>query len=401
MKVGIESLGLYVPRQYLDLSALAEERGVAPEKFPEGLGQERMAVPAPDEDVVTMGANAAVQAIEGIDLDTFDTIIFATESGIDQSKAAAIYVHRLLNFPSHCRTFEVKQACCSSTAALQMSLAMVAMRPKKRILIIAADVARYGIETAGEPTQGAGAIAMVISADPKILAIAPEYGSYTEDVMDFWRPNYKDEALVDGKYSIKVYLNALTQSWQNYQKESDRGFGDFDRFCYHLPFTKMGEKAHFHLGRIVKSDKTRPELFEQVSDSLCYNRIIGNCYTASLYTGLLSMLEQSDEDLSGKNIGMFSYGSGCMGSFFGGTVTEGYREHLFFESHRKMLEERRSLSMEEYLNFYQHQLPVDGSTYEIAHHETGRFRLAGMEDHKRLYARVEAGVESKPVAVLV
>ena len=160
---GIEALTFYTPGFYLDLESLAQERGEDPQKYSVGLGQMRMSVPPPDEDIVTMGANAASRALEGVDRDSIDTLMFATESGIDQSKAAAIYVHQLLDLPQSCKAFEIKQACCGSTAALQMAQALVMQKPKKRVLIVASDTARYGIGTAGEPTQGAGAIAMVVS----------------------------------------------------------------------------------------------------------------------------------------------------------------------------------------------------------------------------------------------
>jgi len=395
MKLGIEAISLYTPNKYLSLEKLAQARGVDPKKFITGIGQEKMAVPAPDEDVVTMGANAAYQAIQQVDDSSIDTVIFATESGIDQSKAASIYVHSLLGLSSSCRSFEVKQACCSSTAALYMAMSMVALKPEKRVLIIASDVARYGLETAGEPTQGGGAIAMVVSATPTIVSFDTEFGSYTEDVMDFWRPNYRDEAVVDGKYSIKIYLKALEESWKNYLKESNASFGEFDYFCYHLPFTRMAEKAHFHLGRIAESDLSREELAVQMEDSLHYNRIIGNCYTASLYIGLLSLLDTADKDLSGKRIGMFSYGSGAMASFFSATVCEGYKKALQPEQNQKMLAAREEISVEEYQKIYAHQLPVDGSEYKTAQHETGRYRLAGISDHKRIYEAVKATVPAE------
>ena len=85
MKAGIESLGFYVPHYFLDLASLAELRGIDRDKFYVGIGQERMAIPAPDEDVVTMAANASTRALRNVDCDAIDTVIFATESGIDQS----------------------------------------------------------------------------------------------------------------------------------------------------------------------------------------------------------------------------------------------------------------------------------------------------------------------------
>lgn len=383
--LGLESIAFYTPHYYLNLRTLAEKRGVDVNKYYEGIGQEKMAVPPPDEDVVTMAANAGRRALAGIDPQTIDTLLFATESGIDQSKAAAIYVHKLLDLPTTCKAIELKQACCSSTAGLQMGMALVTRRPEKRALLIASDIARYGFGSAGEPTQGAGAMAMVISAYPTIVAFEDESGSYTEDVMDFWRPNYMDEALVDGKYSIKIYLKALTESWRQYVEESGRGFADIDRFCYHLPFTRMAEKAHLHLAKINGSAIGRDEFNRQLGTSLRYNRLTGNCYTASLYEGLLSLLLETQEDLTQQRVGLFSYGSGCMAVFFSGIVCRGYQKHLDTTYHHDLFATREEVDYKVYEDFYSHMLPVDGRDYRTGRHQTGLYRLAGIVDHKRIY----------------
>ncbi len=399
MKVGIEALSFYVPNYYLDLKTLAQHHGSDPEKYYKGLGQEKMGIIPPDEDVVTMGASAASEALRGINPHTIDTVIFATESGVDQSKAAAIYAHRLLELPAACKAFEIKQACCSGTAGLLMALAMARQQPRKKILLIAADVARYGLGTAGEPTQGAGAAALVISADPKLVAIDPESGAYTDDVMDFWRPNYMDEALVDGKYSIKVYLKALAEAWNGYVKDSSRGFLDHVRFCYHMPFTRMAEKAHAHLAKFAgHADLPAEELAEQIVDGMRYNRQAGNMYTASLYVGLASLLEHQP-DLAGQRLGLFSYGSGCMGIFFSGVPQAGYPAVLKTARHRQMLAQRRALSYAEYQDLFEHHLPTDGRDYQTPRHTTGRFRLAGVSGHKRIYAATPAIViPARPAA---
>ncbi|NKB23434.1 MAG: hydroxymethylglutaryl-CoA synthase [Kiritimatiellae bacterium] len=396
MKFGIESINFYTPHYYLDLEALAQERGLDPQKYLRGLGQEKMAVPPPDEDVVTMGANAAYRALENIERSSIDTIMFATESSIDQSKAAAIYVHKLLGLPTTCKAFEIKQACCSSTTGLQIAQALVTQNPTQKILLVASDIARYGFNTAGEPSQGAGAIAIVLSAQPCLLAFNGESGSYTEDVMDFWRPNYRDEALVDGKYSIKIYLKALAESWKHYVKESGARFEDFYRFCYHLPFTRMAEKAHTHLAKINKSTLTPTEQYQQVADSLKFNPITGNCYTASLYEGILSLMIESKEDLSEKRVGLFSYGSGCMATFFSGTFLPHYKRWLQGEAHHHMFATRKSLIYREYENFYTHKLPSDGEDYVTAKHETGLFRIAGIKEHKRIYETCPIAPPQRP-----
>jgi hydroxymethylglutaryl-CoA synthase len=394
-------MGFHVPHYFLDLASLAELRGIDPDKFYLGIGQERMAVTSPDEDVVTMAANASVRALIDVDRDAIETVIFATESGIDQSKAAAIYVHQLLGLSPHCKSFEIKQACCGSTAGVQMAQAYVAMHPDKKVLVVASDVARYDLASPGEATQGAGAVAMVISSEPHLLALDSESGSYTEDVMDFWRPNYREEACVDGKYSIKVYLNALAESWQAYVQQSHRAFGDFTRFCYHLPFTRMAEKAHRHLVRIAGDHDLSPaEMERTIGPGLAYSRITGNAYSASLYVGLTSMLDTEPTNLAGQRLGLFSYGSGCMGSFFSGVVGDGYRARLDRDYNQCMLENRTELDCDQYKAFYDHALPRDGSDYRTARHQTGLFRLAGVSGHKRLYEACPAPVAEPAPAAL-
>ena len=63
LKFGIDTLSFYTSHYALDLARLAEVRGVDPDKYFVGLGQRKMAVPAPDEDIVTMAAVAAQAAI--------------------------------------------------------------------------------------------------------------------------------------------------------------------------------------------------------------------------------------------------------------------------------------------------------------------------------------------------
>ena len=389
MKAGIESLSFYVPRYSMDLKTLAEHKNIDFNKFYTGLGQQRMSILPPDEDIVTMGAHAAREAMNGINPSSIDTIMFATESGIDQSKSAAVYVHGLLGLPPNCKSVELKQACSSGTAGLLMALAMVRVQPQKKILLIAADVARYGFDTPGEPTQGAGAVAMVISATPKLMTLESENGSYTNDVMDFWRPNYMEEALVDGKYSIKIYLKALDECWNQYVRETGRDFNYFKHFCYHMPFTKMAQKAHMHLAKYAGEHKfSKEDLLTQITPSLRYNRLTGNLYAASLYVGLASLLEDTP-DITGNKMGMFSYGSGCVGMFFGGQVLKGYQQYTKRDMHESLLSNQQELSYEQYREMYEHQLPTDGSEYKTPIHQTGHFRLCGISGHKRIYATTE------------
>lgn len=388
LKVGIDTLSFYIPAYALDLSLLASARNIDVNKYFTGLGQYKMAVPPPDEDVVTMAANAALRAVRDVDVSQIEMLFFATESGIDQSKAAGIYVHDLLGLPKRCRVVEVKQACYSGTMALQLAIPFVRAHPDKKVLIVASDIARYGLGTSGESSQGCAAIAMVLSANPRLLALEPESGVMTENVMDFWRPNYKNEALVEGKYSSKLYISMLEKTWQQYQHLSRREFSDHDYFCYHNPVPRLVEKAHHHFVKINTHDTTLLNSSVQaVSHSLEYGRQIGNSYTASLYIGLASLLDSTEQDLTGKRIGFYSYGSGCVAEYFSGVVQPGYQAVLDTDYHQQLFTQRQFLTYDQYEQFYSFTYPEDGSDFTIPQHQTGPFRLAKLEGHKRIYEK--------------
>jgi hydroxymethylglutaryl-CoA synthase len=387
--VGIDAIGFYSPHYYLDLKTLAKARGIDVDKFYIGLGQRKMALPSPGEDIVTLAANAAISAIKDVDVNDIEMVLLATESGVDYSKAGSIYVHKLLGLPARCRALELKQACYSATAGLQMSLAMLKQNPKKKILLIASDIARYSLNTPAESSQGAGAVAMLLSVNPRILTIEPESGFYTKDQMDFWRPLYCDAALVDGKFSCDLYLRVLDETWKQYAEISGRSFLDHDRFCYHIPIPRLVEKAHKRLAKLNNyPDLSDEKMASQVGNSLILSREIGNCYTASLYLGILSLLENTDEDLSKKMIGLYSYGSGCSGEFFAAKVVPEYKKMLNRDVNFSLIENREELSYDKYLDFYNFKLPEDGSNYEIPTYNTGQFRLAGINQHKRSYNRL-------------
>jgi hydroxymethylglutaryl-CoA synthase len=386
IKVGIDTIAFYTSHYSLDLASLAEARDVDPEKFSVGLGQQKMAVPPPGEDVVTLAANAALRALRNVDPNSIEMLLFATESGIDQSKAAGIYVHDLLGLPARCRVIELKQACYSGTVALQLALPFIRQYPNKKVLLIASDIARYGLNTPGEPSQGCGAVAMVLSANPRVLAFEPEYGVVTENVMDFWRPNYSENAFVDGKYSSKLYMNMLEKAWEQYSELSGRRFQDHDYYCYHAPVSRLVEKAHQYLAKVNSEKLSEAEVTQHVGHSLVYARTMGNSYTASLYIGLASLFD-SAEDLTDKRLGLYSYGSGCVAEFFSGIVQPGYRDVLETDYHQNLLEKRTSLTYAEYEAFFSFKYPEDGSYCKIPLHETGQFRLASIEDHKRYYEK--------------
>ena len=386
--VGIDEICFYSPQYFIALKTIASARGLGQDTYANGLGQEQMAIPPPGEDIVTMAANAAAGLVANTDPSKINTLIFATESGIDQSKAGGIYVHHLLGLSERCRVFEIKQACYGATAGLQMSIPMVKQEPNQKVLLIAADIARYGLGSPGEPTQGGGAVAMIISANPRLVVFDQNSGFYTEDVMDFWRPNYRTEALVDGRKSIRIYIKALLETWKQYESKTKRKLLEFERFCYHLPFTNMAETAHSRLLKVSNINIPHEQISGHIRDSVIYNKAIGNSYAASLYICLASLLDHSNGSLQDKRIAFFSYGSGCMAEFFSGVIRSEYQRYLHQEFHSQTLGNRQELSYREYEEFYSFSLPTDGRSFEVPRHNTGKYRLAAMAEHKRVYETV-------------
>lgn len=394
--VGIERAAFATSQYFIDLGDLARARGVPEDKYYVGLGVNQMAVFPPDEDIVTLGANAARSILAEVDSDEIGMLLFATESGIDQSKAAGMYLHRLLNLPKNCRVLELKQACYSATGAILISLDWIRANPTKKVLVIAADIARYGLNTPGEPSQGGGAIALLLSNDPKLIAFETGTGIYTEDAMDFWRPNYRDEALVDGKYSCDLYLKSLKEAWQDYETNTNRHYQDHDFFLFHIPLPRMAEKGMQKLGQANGQGRLNDEQIEaMLGDSLRYSRTIGNCYTASLYLGLLSLLDHRT-DLARKRIGFYSYGSGAIGEYFSGQVLPHYQNHLCKDQHQALLNARTKLNVSEYEAFYTFSHPKDGSNVDLPKSKTGSYRLKGFAGHQRIYEENLSG-QHKPL----
>ena len=381
MQIGIEKISFYVPEYYLDINKLAEIRSENPEKYVTNVGQERMAVIPPNEDIVTMGATAANDIITEEDKADIDLVIFATESGFDQSKAAGIYVHQLLGLSKNCRSFEIKQACYGSTAAVRMAINHVKINARSKVLVIASDVSRYGLHTKGEFTQGAGAVAFIISAKPNLVEFSDHSAFITKDIMDFWSPNYLDAAIVEGRFSTKMYLQSLIEMWELYKQNSGESFSDFSGFCFHLPFSKMADKSCARLCKYenIVLDK---DIYES---GTIYNRLIGNVYTASLYISLISMLENSVKDLANEKIGLFAYGSGMVAEFSSCTVLPDYKAYLLIDKNQKMLANRKELIYKEYEDFYNFKYPTNGEKMVLSIESNSQFIISEINEHKRSY----------------
>ncbi|MEU0687333.1 hydroxymethylglutaryl-CoA synthase [Streptomyces uncialis] len=385
--VGIHDLTFATTSLCLTHEELARHTGAPVAKYHHGIGQTAMSIPTEDEDIVTLAADAAAPIIERHGSDRVRTLLFATETGIDQSKAAGVYVHSLLGLPPHIRVVELKQACYGGTAALQLACALVRSDPTQKVLVLASDIARYDLDSPGEATQGAAAAAMLITAAPGLVELSTPCGLFTRDIMDFWRPNYRTTALVDGKASLDAYLDAVDGTWLDYRAHGGLPFEKLRTVCYHQPFTRIAHKAHRRLERAAGHTSTARAIDAAIAPTTTYNQVIGNSYTASMYLALAALLD-SDTDLGGDDIGFFSYGSGSVAEFFTGTVNPTYRAHLRVDAHQAHIARRTAISYAAYRELHTRALPTDGTPHEVARRTDGRHRLAGIRDHQRQYRAV-------------
>lgn len=382
--LGIQDITFATAHHRLDLDLLAQHLGIDPAKFSVGIGQEAMSLPAEDEDVVTMGATAAARILADNDVEGLRTLIFATESGIDQSKAAGVHVAALLGLPAQIRVLETKQACYSGAGALQLALGVVARHPEEKVLVIASDVARYDLDSPGEPTQGAAAVTFLVQADPALLEVEPASGVHTADVPDFWRPNHRVTALVEGKFSISAYMDALEGAWEDYRAHGGAAFEEIDAFCYHQPFTMMAVKAHQRLRRHVGASLPKAQVVEELAPTVGYNRVVGNSYTASVFLALLALLD-GDADLTGQRIGIFSYGSGAVSEFFSVRVLPGYRAHLHRAEHAAQLAAREPVDVPRYRELHPGTAVSDAEQQANPRVTAGPYRFVGIEGGVRRY----------------
>lgn len=408
MKVGIDAIAFHGPAHYVDLAELAGARNVDPAKYIYGLGQKKMAIATPCEDCVTLATNAGLKALRSFDVDPKEigTLVVGTETGVDHSKPVAVYVHKALGLRRNCRTYETKHACFGAMAGLSAACDWIASKRARssKALVIAADIARYPLNDPGEPTQGAGAVAMVVSKNPRLISMDPTItGDYTKEVMDFWRPLYSKVAFVDGHYSIDCYLDALEGAIQDAMSkidiQSSFSIRKLDASFYHVPFVKMAKKAHHRhwevlLNKTISPEDTDSQMIEasyekRVFPWLSLNEVVGNIYTGSLFLALMDYLRRKEAPINAP-ISLFSYGSGCAASFSIAYLSPGFEQFKARIDPEVELNARTKITIDEYEDIMSSHVGADSNQEDGLDPNRwnldGDFLFLGTRNHKRIYS---------------
>lgn len=237
-------------------------------------------------------------------------------------------------------------------------------------IVCAGDIALYKKGNA-RPTGGAGCVAMLVGPDAPLAFEPGKRGSYMQHAYDFYKPDLTSEyPTVDGHYSVKCYTEAVDACYKAYNAReatlqqkgltngihtpTNEGSTPLDRFDYvlfHSPTCKLVSKSYARMlyndylnspldslfETVPKelqnmdyetslSDKTVEKTFMALSKKKFQARVqpgiqvptmCGNMYCASVYGSLCSLLSNVGNDqLNGKRLGFFSYGSGLASSFF-------------------------------------------------------------------------------------
>ncbi|UPM42283.1 hydroxymethylglutaryl-CoA synthase [Halocatena salina] len=421
VSVGIDAIEIHTGKLCLDLAeTFAPAHDEDPDKYRKGLGLYTSSFPDSYEDIVTMGANAAYRLLERTGHTPADIgrIDVATESAFDNSKPVSTYIAGCLEqvFDTtfhHANKGERKFACIAGTQSLNDAYNWIrAGRNRGRsALVIATDTALYARGDAGEATQGAGAVAMLISEDPSLVELSPQQGYGSADETDFLKPNQQFPS-VDGKRSVQVYLARMREALSDYASVAGRMHpDDFAYIPFHTPFPGMVRKAGLlgyrhvirdtdieeelasEIGRQprmeafddeeayldavseytdkLKGTENYREWYERVIEpTLDISRYVGNWYTGSVHIARASALKHALEtgrDLTGKRLLVASYGSGAQAETHTETVQPGWKDEIAMLTIDEQLEARHDITFEEYEHIH------DVHNHDISADDTEEF----------------------------
>ena len=446
--IGIDAIDFYVPPIGLKISDLAIARNIEPAKLEKGLGLKSMALMDVDEDAASMAANALYKLIanNNIDPKSVGRIYLGTESALDAAKPTATYAvgmveeklakqHGLRCF-KNCDVVDMTFACVGAVDALENCIDWIKSNSERKAIVIASDVAKYELASTGEYTQGAGAVAMLISSNPSIISFNETFGISMEHVGDFFKPRrllrnkdlngdidiqkitstnkavlelFYEEPVFDGQYSNECYAKRIKEGMEHFIEQKNTNLlTDWDKLVFHLPYAFQGRRMMLDIwidwmkenGKLVdienevgkedhndiktwKKSVSKSSLYktfvkEKIADGEVASGEIGNMYTASIFMSLISHLYvscENNQELEGKRFGFISYGSGSKSKVFEGTIQNNWK------SKTKHLSLFDSLSNRTFIDFETYE-KLHNSQYDTPLNEKDDFSLKSISAEK-------------------
>lgn len=298
--IGIDAISFYVPDIFLPIKSLSEKRGISFDKLNKGLGLNKMAVADINEDTATFCANALIKLFETNQINPKDIgrIYLGTESALDSSKPTSTYAVEILEKNliatygerslKNCDVLDMTFACIGAVDALHNSLDWVNGGENRKAIVVASDLSKYELNSTGEYTQGAGAVALLISKNPAILTINNTWGIATKSENDFFKPRrtfsknsllaelidnlelkhdekslskllansnfwknsnelieiFKEEPVFDGQYSNSCYIQRMEEALDHFKSQEQINFlEDWNHLIFHLPYAFHARRA--------------------------------------------------------------------------------------------------------------------------------------------------------------
>lgn len=271
---GVSGMSLYVPQPRVSLRDWCEWTGNSWDKVQAVVGRS-FRRPAPYEDAYTMAATAVLRLIRNYNVDprNIGQLALGTESSKDNSAGAVIVRGMVdrelerLGLPRLSRQLEVpefKHACLGGVYALKSALRYVAFDGHgKQAIVVCSDIAEYERGSSGEQTQGAGAVAMLVEAQPKLFEVDLAHSGSASDYRgpDFRKPFLRhfhhsygkqhqrlhDFPIFSGKYSTFAYLDEVGQATDAMIERLGVSDLDFlhgaDGLFFHRPYHMMPLQA--------------------------------------------------------------------------------------------------------------------------------------------------------------
>ena len=237
--IGIDSVGFHAPRHFVKLEELALKRKVDPEKYAKGLLSKEMRVVDADEDIISLGLKAGYNALQrgNISPRSIDALFVGTETEVYAAKSISNIFAEMLNISPNSLTQDIYNACAGGTLAILNAIALIEKEIISKALIISADISRYHLGSPGEPTQGSGAIGLVISKNPRVAKFSTKFGKISGNVNDFFRPANDKNARAFGSYSQATYIDFQLKAYDDLISN----MGDFHAnfYTFHAPFSKL------------------------------------------------------------------------------------------------------------------------------------------------------------------
>ena len=291
---GISGLALSIPRHRVRLDRWAQWTGAPAQKVQAVVGRS-FRVCGPGQSVYTMAADAVLDLILRYEVDPRDVgfLGFGTESSTDNA-AGAVLIRGMVDdalaqlgrpaLDRRCEVPEFKHACLGGVYGLKSAARYLACDGRdRRAIVVSADIAEYERGSSGEQTQGAGAVAMLLDADPALchLDLAHSGSASAYRGVDFRKPFARHHArgyaertkrmhdfpIFNGKYSTVCYLEATLRALEAMlQRLGPKGERFFDEVAavvchrpyHHMPVQAMATALVWHLAR--RGDDSLAEL---------------------------------------------------------------------------------------------------------------------------------------------